>query len=250
VEAFVVELQHGLLLALALALGLASRAGHVCLLFLLGERLAFGELLSVAFVGLAGLCGSKVELLLSQLGEIGRIRLGLILRLGLLSRCSITCALTGKWICRLGIGVPGFARCGDSLLLFFLGYSLASLLVGPFIASGLATPSVGNLLLVLSYASSAVTVARMAAAAASSTTSTSTASTISRFTGFSRCSAAILVAITSTPVSSITASSAGSGVANRGFGGRVALAGSRNRLINCLGGWLGFSVGVELGVVP
>jgi len=50
----------------------------------------------------------------------------------------------------LAVGVDGWSYVGvKALLLFFLGESLAGLLIGPFISAGVGAPAVRSLLLVL-----------------------------------------------------------------------------------------------------
>tara|TARA_R110002003_G_scaffold1005_4_gene21997 strand:- start:2251 stop:2910 length:660 start_codon:yes stop_codon:yes gene_type:complete len=110
-HAVTVELDMDLLLALTLTLSLGSLTGDVgLLLFLTGQSLALRELLAATLVGLANVLGSKGELLLSLLNEVGGVGLALVFRL------------------RLGL-VLALGSIGDSILLFGLGDSFTGLLV-------------------------------------------------------------------------------------------------------------------------
>lgn len=117
-----------LLLALALTLGLAGGSGEEVLLFTL-DLGTLGELLGAALVGLAEVLLAKLQLLLSQLGKVGGVGLGVVLGLGL-SGLSLSVLLNG-------------------LLLLLLGDGLTGLLVSKLGLASLGTPAVGGLLLVL-----------------------------------------------------------------------------------------------------
>ena len=117
-----------LLLALALTLGLAAGSSEEVLL-LTGDLGTLGELLGVTLVGLAEVLLAKLQFLLSQLGEVGSVGLGVVLGLGLGSLS-------------LGILLNG-------LLLLLLGDGLTGLLVSKLGLASLSTPAVGGLLLVL-----------------------------------------------------------------------------------------------------
>jgi hypothetical protein len=117
-----------LLLALALTLGLAAGSGEEVLL-LAGDLGALGEVLGAALVGLAQVLLTEVQLLLSQLGEVGSVGLGVVLGLGLSS---------------LSLGI-----LLDGLLLLLLGDGLTGLLVSKLGLASLGTPAVSSLLLVL-----------------------------------------------------------------------------------------------------
>jgi hypothetical protein len=127
-HAVTVELDVDLLLALALTLGLAGRSGEEVLL-LTGNLSTLGELLGAALVSLAEVLLAKLQLLLSQLGEVGGVGLGVVLGLGLGG---------------LSLGV-----LLDSLLLLLLGDGLTGLLVSKLGLASLGTPAVGGLLLLL-----------------------------------------------------------------------------------------------------
>jgi hypothetical protein len=130
-HAVTIELDVDLLLALALTLGLGTLAGHVgLLLFLTGQGLALGELLAAALVGLADVLGSKGELLLGLLDEVGGVGLALVFRLGL----GLVLALGG-----ISYGV----------LLLGLGDGLSGLLVFELSVAVVSTPAVRSLLLLL-----------------------------------------------------------------------------------------------------
>jgi hypothetical protein len=117
-----------LLLAGALALGLALGTGHEVFLLLTGESSALWELLAAALVGLADVLGGKRELPLGQLGEVSGVGLALVLRLG------------------LG-GV--FSVLLDGVLLFSLGDGLASLFVSQLSVTVVSAPAVCGLLVVV-----------------------------------------------------------------------------------------------------
>ena len=117
-----------LLLTLALTLGLATRAGEEVLL-LASDLGTLREVLGATLVGLAEVLLSKLQLLLSQLGEVGSVGLGVVLRLGL-SGLSLSILL-------------------DGLLLLLFSDGLTSLLVSELSLAGLGTPAMGSLLLVL-----------------------------------------------------------------------------------------------------
>lgn len=117
-----------LLLALALTLGLAGGSGEEVLLLTL-DLGTLGELLGAALVGLAEVLLAKLQLLLSQLGKVGGVGLGVVLGLGL-SGLSLGVLLNG-------------------LLLLLLGDGLTGLLVSKLGLASLGTPAVGGLLLVL-----------------------------------------------------------------------------------------------------
>jgi hypothetical protein len=118
-----------LLLAGALALGLALLSGHEVLLLLTGESFTFGELGAAALVGLADVLGAKRELLLSLLSEVGGVRHALVLGLGL--------------------GGLGLSILLEGVLLLRLGHSLTGLLVSQLGVTVVATPAVSGLLLVV-----------------------------------------------------------------------------------------------------
>lgn len=117
-----------LLLAGALALGLALGTGHEVFLLLTGEGSALRELLAAALVGLADVLGGKRELPLGQLGEVGGVGLALVLRLGLGGVLSVLL---------------------DGVLLFGLGNGLASLLVSELSVAVVSAPAVCGLLVVV-----------------------------------------------------------------------------------------------------
>lgn len=117
-----------LLLAGALALGLALGTGHEVFLLLTGEGSALRELLAAALVGLADVLGGKRELPLGQLGEVGSVGLALVLRLGLGGVLSVLL---------------------DGVLLFSLGNGLASLLVSELSVAVVSAPAVCGLLVVV-----------------------------------------------------------------------------------------------------
>jgi hypothetical protein len=134
VELGVIELDELLGLALTLALVLASGSGDEYLLLVVaGNGFALGEFLGAALVGLADVLGSKRQFLLGELGEVGSIRLGLLL---LFSSGSLL-----------------RSRLSGLILLILLGNSLASLLVGPLGVAVLSTPAMGSLLLMLAVRS-------------------------------------------------------------------------------------------------
>lgn len=130
-HALTVELDVDLFLALALTLGLAARTGEELLLLAL-DLGTLGEVLGAALVGLADVLLAKLQLLLSQLGEVGSVGLGVVLRLG----------LSG-----LSLGV-----LLDGVLLLLLGDGLTCLLVSKLGLASLGTPAVGSLLLLLAVA--------------------------------------------------------------------------------------------------
>jgi hypothetical protein len=99
-------------------------------LFLTAEGSALGKLRAGALVGLADVLGGKRELLLSQLREVGGVRLAPVLGLGL-----------GVVLC--------LSVLLDSLLLFGLRDGLASLLVSQLSVAVVSAPTVSGLLLVL-----------------------------------------------------------------------------------------------------
>jgi hypothetical protein len=117
-----------LLLALALTLGLAA-GGSEEVLLLAGDLGALGEVLGAALVGLAQVLLTEVQLLLSQLGEVGDVGLGVVLGLSLSS---------------LSLGI-----LLDGLLLLLLGDGLTGLLISKLGLTSLGTPAVSSLLLVL-----------------------------------------------------------------------------------------------------
>jgi hypothetical protein len=123
-----------LLLAGALALGLALGTGHEVFLLLTGEGSALRELLAAALVGLADVLGGQGELLLGLLDQVGGVGLAVVFRLG------------------LGL-VLGLGSVGDSLLLFSLSNGITGLLIGKLSVTVVATPAVGSLLLVLAVMS-------------------------------------------------------------------------------------------------
>lgn len=127
-HAITVELDVDLLLALALTLGLAGGSSEEILL-LTGDLGTLGELLGATLVGLAEVLLTKLQLLLSQLGEVGGVGLGVVLRLGLGG---------------LSLGI-----LLDSLLLLLLGDGLTGLLVSKLGLASLGAPAMGSLLLVL-----------------------------------------------------------------------------------------------------
>lgn len=131
-QAVAVELDKGLLLALAGALGLLVGGGNVALLLLLaGDGGALGELLGRALVGLADLgLLAQLELLLGELSEVLLVRLALVFGLLLL-------------------GDVGGGVLGDGLLLVLLGDGLAGGLVGELGIAVVAAPAVGYLLVVV-----------------------------------------------------------------------------------------------------
>lgn len=126
-HAVTIELDVDLLLALTLTLSLAAGTSEEVLL-LAGDLGALGEVLGAALVGLAEVLLTELELLLSQLGEVGSVGLGVVLGLGL----------------SLSLGV-----LLDGLLLLLLSDGLTGLLVSEFGLAGLGTPAVSSLLLVL-----------------------------------------------------------------------------------------------------
>lgn len=127
-HALAVKLDVNLLLALTLTLSLAAGCGEEVLL-LAGDLSALGEVLGATLVGLAEVLLTKLQLLLSQLGEVGSVGLGVVLGLGL-SGLSLSILL-------------------DGVLLLLLGNGLTGLLVSKLGLASLGTPAVGSLLLVL-----------------------------------------------------------------------------------------------------
>lgn len=125
----VVDVDNGLLLALTLALGLATATGEEILSILLEEWLGGGPLLVglAALVGLADLKLAKSKLLLSLLGEV--VLVGDVL------------------VLRLARGLETFGILSDSLLQFGLGDLLAGLLILLLGLTLLGTPRLGSLLL-------------------------------------------------------------------------------------------------------
>lgn len=233
-HAVTVELDVDLLLAGALALGLAAGASHVGLLLLGFESLAL-ELLLGAFVGLADVRGSESALLLSLLSEVGSVRLALV----------------------FGLGLSGvLSSVGGSVLGLGLSDSLTGLLVSELSVAVVSSPSVSGLLLVVGNTGLAVTVVT---ATASSATSTATASTsATRGTGgFSRSSSAVSVRACTTIPESVVVAVAGllaaallAGPLLCGPGVRaVTLANPCYRLVNCFCRGIGGSGGIELWVV-
>ena len=152
-----VDVEDVLDLALALAAGLGTLAldilGLLFLLDLLGGRpllVVFG-----ALVRLARFLETQVfQLLGSLLGQVLRVGLALVFRLGLL-RFSGVLLVSGEVGVRdegsFTFGVDGGGRCSAPafLLLFLLGDGLAGALVGKFGVSSGSSPAVGGLLVVL-----------------------------------------------------------------------------------------------------
>jgi hypothetical protein len=131
-----VNVKNLLLLALTLALGLATRSSNEVLFLFLGNSLGVGPLLVLlaAFVGLAGFwdTGTKSGLLLLKLLQIFSIRLAVVL-----------------WLSFGGcpIGGSSIAVTGQCLLLFGLGESFTSFLILELGFTLGGTPSVSGLLL-------------------------------------------------------------------------------------------------------
>lgn len=125
-----VNLKDLLLLTLTLTLGLSAGPSNEVFFLILDNRLGVCPLLVLlaALVWLAGLgdTGTKLELLLSELSKVISVGDAVIL-----------------WLGRLAIG--GFTS--QSFLLFGLGNSLASLLVGQFSVTFGRAPAVASLLL-------------------------------------------------------------------------------------------------------
>ena len=126
-ETRVIKLNEGLLLALALTLGLASGSGNEIFIIITGDGLTLGELLRASLISLADFLRTKSELLLGLLSKVGGKGLGLVLGFSL-----------SLWI---GAGIGILSSC---CFLVLLGDGLASFLVGPFGVAGLATPTVSG----------------------------------------------------------------------------------------------------------
>jgi len=144
-----IEVESVLVLLSLLLLLLGLETGEE----ILGFALDLGtgrELLLGAFVGLAGLQSLAAErhALLGQIGQILVVRLGLVL-LGL-GRGILANSLAGSAGSsrECGIGARGIRGPGVVLGLG-VGNGIASLLVRPLRRTGLATPAVSHLLLVL-----------------------------------------------------------------------------------------------------
>lgn len=242
-HAVTIELDVDLLLALTLTLSLAAGTSEEVLL-LAGDLGALGEVLGAALVGLAEVLLTELELLLSQLGEVGSVGLGVVLGLGL----------------SLSLGV-----LLDGLLLLLLSNGLTGLLVSEFGLAGLGTPAVSSLLLVLTDVGPAVTVTLLTGGTTTATTGTTTGATAATATTattllrLARTTAAVAagadVAIPKSVVVGVVALLGAALVAlalNGGSGldvGAVALAVPGGRLVDGLCRWLSWPVGVELGVV-
>lgn len=239
-----VKLDVNLLLALALTLGLSSGSGEEVLLLAL-DLGTLGELLGAALVGLAEVLLAKLQLLLSQLGEVGSVGLGVVLRLGL--------------------GGLSLSIILDGLLLLLLGDGLTGLLVSKLGLASLGTPAVSSLLLVLAKSGPAVTVAVCAGlttTASTGTTAGTTAATTTATTLLLRLTRTTLAvaagADTAIPKSVVVGVVAllGAALVALTLSGRssldvgtVALAVPRGRLVDGLCRWLSWPVGVELRVV-
>ena len=130
-QAVAIELDEVLLLALTVALGLAAGSGNEVLILGAFNGLALGELGRAALVGLADVLRNS-ELLLRELGKVLLVRLALLLGLLLDSGVNI------------GSGV-----FGNGVLLVLLGDGLALGLVGELGVAVVTSPSVCDLLLVL-----------------------------------------------------------------------------------------------------
>jgi len=242
-HALAVKLDVNLLLALALTLGLAA-GGSEKVLLLAGDLGALGEVLGAALVGLAQVLLTEVQLLLSQLGEVGDVGLGVVLGLSLSS---------------LSLGI-----LLDGLLLLLLGDGLTGLLISKLGLASLGTPAVSSLLLVLTKAGPAVAVTLLAGK--TSTASTGTAATTAATTtattlllGLARSASTVaagtgtaipkrvvvrIVALLSAGLVAL-ALNGGSGLDVRA----VALAVPRGSLVDGLCRGLSWPVGVELRVV-
>jgi len=210
-------------------------------LLLTGECGALGELLAASLVGLADVLRAKGELLLSQLGEVGGVGLALVFRLGLGFSLSILL---------------------DSIFLFSLSYGLASLLISQLGVTIVSAPAVCGLLVVLSYAGSAVAVTLVATTTTTTASTTTTAATLaatgsstSRLTGspaailvrsYAAIPESVLVGAVGLLGPGLVAVPLGDGL---GGVGSIALAMPHNGLLNCPRWWVGRPVGVELRVI-
>jgi hypothetical protein len=242
VQAGIVELDDGLFLALTLTLGLATGASNENVFLLIpGQGLAFWELRGSTLVGRADVLSSKRKLLFSKLSEIGSVRLALILGL-----------LLGS------IFSSAFDIGGDSVgLLVFLSNGLARFLISQFTFAAVGTPSVSNLLLVISDTGPAVSIT----AGGTATTASAATTTVFSLAEFASSAGAVLVAAyTTVPESrlivivALVAARSGAGggdLTGRSIGyHNITLSGPRESLVNCLGRLFGLlEIGVELGVV-
>lgn len=243
-HALAIKLNVNLLLALALTLGLAAGAGEEVLLLALNLG-ALGEVLGAALVGLADVLLAKLQLLLSQLGEVGSIGLGVVLALGL-SSLSLSILL-------------------DGVLLLLLGDGLTGLLVSKLGLASLGAPAVGSLLLVLAKTGPAVTVTLLTGETTTASTGTTTGTTATTTAAttlllrLARTTCAVAAgADTAIPKSVVVGVVALLGAAlvalalngRRGLDvGTVALAVPGGGLVDGLCRWLSWPVGVELRVV-
>lgn len=140
-----------LLLHFLLAAGLLVGGGHVVLLFGSAlDRLALGEVLLGALVGLTDLQGAAAQrqALLGLLGEVLVVRLGVVLGLrgGGLDIAILVSELGAVGESRVfGIDVGSEA---SFVLRFGLSNGLAGFFIGPLGGAGFSTPSVCGLLLV------------------------------------------------------------------------------------------------------
>jgi hypothetical protein len=245
VQAGIVELDDGLFLALTLTLGLATGASNENVFLLIpGQGLAFWELRGSTLVGRADVLSSKRKLLFSKLSEIGSVRLALILGL-----------LLGS------IFSSAFDIGGDSVgLLVFLSNGLARFLISQFTFAAVGTPSVSNLLLVISDTGPAVSITAGGTATTASTASAATTTVFSLAEFASSAGAVLVAAYTTVPESrlivivALVAARSGAGggdLTGRSIGyHNITLSGPRESLVNCLGRLFGLlEIGVELGVV-